>query len=729
MKPSNHSNRRLTSIFTFAVLLFSLTIFSQNTISGKVVDEKGKPVSGANIFIKGTYDGASSTETGDFSFTTTTTGNQTLVVSFLIYETSKTVIDVANFQNKTIKLRESVTSLDAVVITAGTLEAGDKARVSVLKPLDIVTTAGSAGNIIAALQTLPGTQTVGEDGRLFVRGGEANETQTFVDGIRVAQPYGATTNNLPTRGRFSPFLFSGMSFSTGGYSAEYGEALSSVLLLNTQDDPDQNKTEIALMTVGLGIGNTQKWTKSSLSVNANYMNLAPYQTLIPQNADWNSPFQSLSGETVYRYNFNNGILKVYAAFDSSKFDINQENINSPEKIRVDLNNNNFYLNSSYKGVFGNNWQITSGLSYGYSNNKINLDLDKVANDENTAHLKLKLKKNFSDRLKLSFGADYFVTQFNEDFKENSGSVFTNGYDANIAAVYTEADIFFSKKWAAKVGVRASNNDFLNETAISPRISFAYKMAKNSQFSFAYGDFTQTPNAEYIKYSNNHQFESEKASHYILNFQYNKNGKTFRAETYFKDYSNLVKFDTERAVYNSIYDNTGSGYAKGLDLFWRDGKSIKNLEYWVSYSYIDTERNYKNFSSQVTPSFVADHSLSIVTKYWINDWKSQIGFTNLYSSGRPYNNPNETKFMNGKTKSYNSLSFNWAYLVSQQKILYFSVSNVLGSQNVFGYEYANNPDNAGFYNRKEIVPTADRFFFVGFFWTISNDKKDNQLKNL
>nr|WP_315178109.1 TonB-dependent receptor [uncultured Flavobacterium sp.] len=734
MKPtftqqSNHSNKRLKFIFTFAFLVFSLTIFSQNTISGKVLDEKGKPVSGANIFIEGTYDGASSSETGDFSFTTTTTGNQTLVVSFLIYETSKTVIDVANFQNKTIKLRESVTSLDAVVITVGTLEAGDKARVSVLKPLDIVTTAGSAGNIIAALQTLPGTQTVGEDGRLFVRGGEANETQTFVDGIRVAQPYGATTNNLPTRGRFSPFLFSGISFSTGGYSAEYGEALSSVLLLNTQDDPDQNKTEIALMTVGLGIGNTQKWKKSSLSVNANYINLAPYQAVIPQNVDWNSPFQSLSGETVYRYNFNNGILKVYAAFDSSKFDINQENINSPEKIRVDLNNNNFYLNSSYKGVFGNNWQITSGLSYGYSNNKINLDSDKVANDENAAHLKLKLKKSFSERLKLSFGADYFVTQFNEDFKENTGSVFTNGYDANIAAVYTEADIFFSKKWAAKVGVRASNNDLLNETAISPRISFAYKMAKNSQFSFAYGDFTQTPNAEYIKYSNNHQFESEKASHYILNFQYNKNGKTFRAETYFKDYSNLVKFDTQMAAYNSVYDNSGSGYAKGLDLFWRDGKSIKNLEYWVSYSYIDTERNYKNFSSQVTPSFVADHSLSIVTKYWINDWKSQIGFTNSYSSGRPYNNPNEAKFMNGKTKSYNSLSFNWAYLVSQQKILYFSVYNVLGSQNVFGYEYANNPDNTGFYNRKEIVPTADRFFFVGFFWTISNDKKDNQFRNL
>lgn len=716
-------------IVTLAIFLITVLGFSQTTISGKVVDGKNVPVANANVYIEGTYDGGTSNNQGDFNFTTTAIGNQTLVVSFLIYETSKTVIDVASFQNKTIKLRESVTSLDAVIITAGNLEAGDKSRVSVLKPLDIVTTAGSAGNIIAALQTLPGTQSVGEDGRLFVRGGEADETQTFVDGIRVAQPYGATTNNLPTRGRFSPFLFSGISFSTGGYSAEYGEALSSVLLLNTQDEPDQNKTEIALMTVGLGVGNTQKWKKSSLSVNTNYINLAPYQAAVPQAVDWNSPFQSLSGESVFRYNFANGIFKLYAAFDASKFDINQENINYTDKIRIDLKNNNFYLNSSYKGNFGNNWQITTGMSYSYSQNKIGIVTDDIENKENAAHLKLKLRKTISDRIKLTFGSDYFITNFNEDFIPNSGASFTSGYNNSIAAFFTEADIFFSKKFAVKVGLRASNNSLLDETAVSPRISLAYKIAKSSQFAFAYGDFNQTPNANYIKYSNTNKFESEKASHYILNFQYSKDKQTFRVETYFKDYSNLVKYNTPMAEYNSIFSNNGSGYAKGLDLFWRDGKSIKNLEYWVSYSYIDTERDYKNFSTQATPSFVADHTLSLVTKYWISDWKSQIGFTHSFSSGRPYNNPNEVKFMNGKTKSYNNLSFNWAYLLSQQKILYFSVSNVMGTQNVFGYEYANNPNSSGVYNRKEIIPTADRFFFVGFFWTISNDKKENQLKNL
>jgi len=714
----------MRSIFTIIILLCFSGVFSQNTVSGKVTDNKGNPVPGANVFLEGTYDGASSDAEGNFSFTTETTGNQMLVVSFLIYETSKTLIDVANFKGQTVKLRESVNSLDAVIVTAGTFEAGDKARVSVLKPLDIVTTAGSAGDIVAALQTLPGTQTVGESGRLFVRGGEADETQTFVDGIRVAQPYGSTTNNLPTRGRFSPFLFSGISFSTGGYSAEYGEALSSVLLLNTQDEPDQNKTDISLMTVGLGIGNTQKWAKSSLSVNAAYIDLAPYQKAIPQNVDWNRPYQGLSGETVYRYGFNNGMLKLYAAFDASRFDINQENINTPfVKDRVDLRNNNFYLNASYKGNFGGNWQITSGLSYGYGQNKIAFNNNDSENVENASHMKLKFRKSFSDRLKLSFGADYFITNFNEDFGPNT----TNGYNANIAAVYTEADIFFSKKFAAKVGVRASNNNYLNENAIAPRVSVAYKIAKYSQFSFAYGEFTQSPKQEYLKVSN--LFESEKASHYILNFQFNKDRQTFRAETYLKEYRDLVKFQQLNAFENYNFNNDGSGYAAGLDLFWRDGRNIKNLEYWISYSYIDTKRDYRDYREKVTPSFVADHSLSVVGKYWINDWKSQLGLTNSFSSGRPYNNPDDIKFMNGKTKSYNNVSFSWAYLLSQQKILYFSMSNVLGTENIYGYEYATEANPNGLHDRKAITPTADRFFFVGFFWTISQDKKTNQLDNL
>lgn len=717
----------MKNIFTLLFLTFSIVAFAQQTISGKVVDEKGRPIAGANVFIEGTYDGDSSNEQGNFSFQTIVTGKQKLVVTFLTYETFNQEITVEDFKNKTVKMKESVNTLDAVVITAGTFESGDKARASVLKPMDIVTTAGAAGDIIGALLTLPGTQTVGEDGRLFVRGGEADETQTYVDGLRVSQPYGSTTNNLPTRGRFSPFLFSGIAFSTGGYSAEYGEALSSVLLLNTIEDPDQEKTDISLMTVGLGIGNTQKWEKSSLSVNASYVNLAPYQVAVPQAVDWNRAYQSISGEMVYRYHFNNGTLKTYMAFDAADFDLNQEDINRPEKIRVDVRNNNFYLNSSYKGYFGSNYQLTTGISYGYSQNKIGIALDDVKNAEHATHMKIKIGKNITERIRLTAGADYFTTKFDEDFAQNAGNTFSSGYDNNIAAAYVETNIFFSKRFAAKAGFRFSYTDLLQESNLSPRFSLGYKISDNGQLSFAYGDFVQSPRQEYLKYSD--RFESEKTAHYILNYEYSKSGRIFRAEAYYKQYRDLVKYDTETVQFDSQFNNNGKGFAKGIDLYWRDNTTFKNLEYWFSYSYINTERDFKNYPKEVTPSFVADHSLSLVTKYWVNSLRSQIGLTHSFNSGRPYNDPNKTDFMSGKTKTYNNLSFSWAYLVSQQKILYFSVSNIMGTDNVFGYQYANNPDSSGQFQRKAIGQPADRFFFVGFFWTISENKKDNQLKNL
>ncbi|TRX25491.1 TonB-dependent receptor [Flavobacterium franklandianum] len=704
------------------ILFFTIISFSQTMISGKIVDEKNNPVFNANIFIDGTYDGATSNSDGDFSFTTTAEGNQTLVISVLSFEIKKLEIVMNKFQNKTIILKRIATELNEVLITAGTLESGGKSRVSVLKPLDILTTAGNPGDIVSAFKTLPGTQIVGESGKLFVRGGEANETQTFVDGLRVAQPYLQTTNNVPTRSTFSPLLFKGTSFSTGGYSAEYGEALSSILVMNTIDEPDLEKTDIGVMSLGTSLGNTQKWKNNSLSVNTSYINLQPYQALLPDNIEWIKPYQSIGGETVFRQKLDRGLLKFYASYTAANFDLKQDDINYPEKIRTQNKNNNLYSNLSYKGGFGTNWNIFAGISFAKSQNSGIYDVYYYDSSENASHLKLKFVKPISDKIKTSFGADYFYTNFSE-----SVTNFNSGYNSNIFAAFSETDFLFTNNLIAKVGFRFSKNYLLDESSIAPRLALGYKLAKNQQFSMAYGTFEQAPKNDYLKYSTN--LQAEKAQHYILSYEFNKDKQIFKAEVYYKSYDNLVKYDTKSPVFNSNFNNSGTGYAKGLELFWRDNKNIKNLEYWISYSYIDTERDYANFPKQATPSFVADHTLSLVTKYWIQDWRSQIGATYTFSSGRPYNNPNETAFMDGKTKSYNNLSVNWAYLISPQKILFFSVTNVAGIKNVYGYNYSNRPNSAGIYKSQAIVPTADRFFFVGFFWTISKDKKTNQLENL
>jgi outer membrane cobalamin receptor len=232
---------------------------------------------------------------------------------------------------------------------------------------------------------------------------------------------------------------------------------------------------------------------------------------------------------------------------------------------------------------------------------------------------------------------------------------------------------------------------------------------------------------YLKFDND--IQAQNTAHYILNYQYVKDHRIFRAEVYRKEYDNLLKYDTEMPGFDSQYSNVGHGYAQGLDLFWRDNKSIKNTDYWLSYSYLDTKRNYQNFPERATPNFANTHNFSAVAKYWIDDWKSQVGFSYTFASGRPYTNPNTNTFLSEKTKPYNSISLNWAYLISQQKILYFSVNNVLGFKNINGYQYANTPDVNSNFSRRALHPAADQFFFVGFFWTISDNKTDNQLDNL
>lgn len=721
-----------TTVLPKYLILCTLFLFigifaqAQTTLSGIVTEKNGTPILGANVYLDGTYDGSTTHLDGTFTFTTTETGVQTLVVSFVSFETFEITQDVSTFKNYKVTLVEDVNSLDTVVISAGSFEASDNSKVSVLKPLDVVTTASALGDFVGALQTLPGTTTVAEDGRLFVRGGDANETQIFIDGLRVFSPYTPTTANTPTRGRYSPFLFDGITFSTGGYSSEYGQALSSVLLLNTIDEPDQEKTEIGVMTVGATLGNTQKWENSSLSVNGSYVNLSPYVALLPDRNAYEKPFEVLSGETVYRHKIDDGLLKVYAAFDTTNFKLTLEDINVADGIPFGLKNNNFYSNLSYYTPLGNKWRLESGGSYTYTKNKTNIDTSTIDTEENSIHVKAKLRKSFNSKFKLIFGAEQFMTDYNERFDTPfaDGEI---GYDNNISAVFTEADYVFSRNFAAKVGLRGNYSNLFNETTVSPRLSLAYKTGRNSQLSLAYGDFYQQPQSNFLRFTD--ELKAAKSQHYIANYQYSANDRIFRAEIFRKEYTNLVTFTDEIAAFDSAFGTNGNGYAQGLDLFFRDNSSIKNTDYWVSYSYLDTERDYLNYPTAATPNFANTHNLSVVGKYWIDNWKSQVGFSYQYSSGRTYTDPNLGGFLNQKTKSFNNISVNWAYLISKQMILYASVNNITNFKNVNGFQYADTPNPMGIFDRRTLRPAADQFFFVGLFWTISEDGNDNQLDKL
>lgn len=718
----------MKTTFTLLLMMVFATAIAQVKISGKVVDQSGQAVIGANVVVKDSYDGASAGADGSFSFTTTETGKRILTVSAIGYRTAEQEIDLTRAIEINLTLQEEFNELEAVTISAGSFTAGEEKRRTVLKAIDIATTAGATADIAGALNTLPGTTKVGETGRLFVRGGDDSEARTFIDGMAVLNSYNVSAPNTPTRSRFLPFMFKGTSFSTGGYSSEYGQALSSALILNSKDKAEMNQTDIGILSVGGELAQTHVFDRSSLSGKISYTDISPYYKIIRQRVDWKDPYKSFDGNAAYRQQIgdNGGYLKLYGNYSQADFSMYQHDIDEPaNKQLYDIRNQYAYGNAAYAQPLNERWSVRGGLSYSYNENAIEIAGAPMSETEKGFHGKGVLEHTLSDKAELRVGTEVITRTYKASrFDEVSSTSQSQGFDEMISATFAETEIYVTNNIVTRLGVRTEYNNLLGKFSLDPRMSVAYKPFDHGQFSFAYGTFRQSAKNQYVRI--NEGLKNEKAEHFILNYQVITDNRTFRIETYYKKYSDLVKFGN---VEQTLINNTGTGYARGAELFWRDNKSLKNVDYWISYSFLDTKRDYLNFPNEAMPAFASRHNFSAVYKHFVNALKTQIGVTYSYGSPRPYNNPNSDAFNAGRTPSYHDLSANFSYLPKNWLIVHVSCTNLLGRDNIFGYQYSSTPDGNGVYAREAIKQPARHFLLVGVFITLSKNKTVNQLPNL
>ena len=711
--------------FSLLLLQFGIQFgFSQTLVRGILTDDSSRPVPLANVFLEGTYDGAMSDANGTFSFETTEAGYHNLVIRVIGFkEFRKEVMLSGDPVFVEARLVEEISQLKAVTISASAFTASDESRRTVFRAIDIATTAGATADIAGALNTLPGTQKVGESGRLFVRGGDGDETKTFIDGMLVLDAYSPSAPNSPSRGRFLPFMFKGTSFSTGGYSSEFGQALSSVLALESKDESELTRTDIALLSVGGDITHTQAWQGGSAAAKIQYTNLRPYVSRIRQEIDWDKAPVSIEGIGSFRHHLTKtGLLKIYANFNRSDFSLVEHSIDDPVQTQLFSQNNAYmYINASYKDILNDNWIIRGGLAYSGLDDAKGIGQDVIKENENGAHVKTVMEGTIHDQVELRAGVEVFTRKYAYDMATTGGDAPDNRFEENITAVFAETDLFASNDLVTRAGVRLEHNNLTDAVTLDPRLSLTHKAGDNGQVSLAWGMFSQTPKNEWLRRQPG--LDPERASHYIVSYQRINNNRTFRFEAYHKQYEDLVKLK------NGTVTNTGLGYARGLELFWRDNESVANLDYWISYSYLDTERDYLDFPVMAIPSFASKHNISVVAKYFITRLRSQLGATWSFTSGRYYNNPNEPEFNAGRTPSYRDLSFNWSYLPKPYLIVYFSCTNLLGRDNIFGYEYGSVPNDDGLYNSRAVRQPARRFLFLGLFYTISKDKSVNQLPTL
>ena len=740
---------------TFGILIFiSSALMGQTVISGKVKDTRGRPVAGASIALKNTYDGATSDSSGSYSFSTAEKGNQTLLVTSVGYKLLEMPVELHGARlNIDFALKEEPSELRAVTITAGSFEAGDSKRGAILSSLDIATTAGSNADITAALKTLPGTQQVGEQEGLFVRGGAGYETKQYIDGTVVNNPYYTSVPDIAQRGRFLPFLFKGTVFSTGGYSALYGQALSSVLLLESIDLPEKSEVSanISPLVIGAGTQQLANDKKSSWGITYNYANVGLYFAAVKQVPDYFTIPQFHSGDANFRIKTKSGgMIKYYTTFGYNTLGLRRPDIDSAYlKDAYSLNNHNWYNNLSWKEYLSNGWKMNLGASYSTNKDNIVQEIQDpnnqprqfpdslywmqyknftLNNRQDLAQIKAVFEKRIGSLSAIRFGSEYWYAYNPAIYNDTLHTLIDNYY-----AAFAESDIYVTNDLAAKLGARFEHSSIISKSDIAPRISLAYKTSRHAQVSLAYGIFYQEPENQLLAYTTNLGFT--KAIHYIINYQMMTTERIFRVEAYYKKYESLVRTIPYNYFY-ATYDNGGGGYAKGIDFFWRDKKTFKNFDYWISYSYIDTKRQYLNYPGQLMPDYAATHTASIVMKRFFTDLKAGVNVTYSFATGRPYYNfmiNNNTKYYiadQGKTKDYSSLNFSAEYVPSLGKknaktfvVLFASMTNVLGYTPVFGYSYSFSGQV-----KQPIGLPADRFYFIGCFLSWGVDRTQDAINN-
>jgi hypothetical protein len=733
--------RIFTLLFTF---VFTFTLIAQITISGKVLGRNNKPLKDVSVTLKDTYDGATTDETGNYKFETSEKGSQTLIFShpkFIEIEKSIQVEDKNLILNA--ELKESVSEIDAVIISAGSIEASDKKRATtLLTPIDVYTTAGANGQISSALETLPGVQKVGESEGLFVRGGTGTETKFFMDGNLVNNYFGNSVPGIKAMDRLNTSLFKGNVFSSGGYSAVYGQALSGVLALESIDLPERNAADFGISPIFAsgGIQRVNQEKTHSYGISLGYSNLELMQKILKFNTDFEKAPNSFGGNGNFRIKTSRGgFIKYYGSYDTSSMKLSSPNLddeNSSDKINQ--NGKNTFHSLSYREKFGR-YTLNLGSSYTFNQNILyfsnvdqngsspfNNDIDSKGNYFNA--------KALIERKLFKISAIRAGIELNTTKEETWVSIAQKKYEFrdDITSLFAETDLGISNDLSLKIGARAENSSSINRWNFSPRFAMAYRISKEWTSSLAYGTFFQNPESRFL--TENYQPNYQRADHYIFQVQRAADGRSLRLETYYKKYQDLIKTTTD--FYRPIaVNNNGSGYAKGVELFWRDKKSLKNIDYWVSYSYLDSKRDYLNYTESLFPNFAAKHTLSVVAKKFVTNWKTGFNISYNYNSGRPYynfvtENGNTVLKNQGFVKDYQAVNFSLNYLPNLGKkdaraftVLVLSINNVLGTKNEFGYNFSSNGMKS-----RAIVPPTNTFVFIGAFISFGTDRTLEAINN-
>jgi hypothetical protein len=632
-----------------AFLIFSISSIAQTaSVRGFVNDQDtGEPILFCNVVIEGKTIGASTDVNGFFNITDVPIGNQNILITYIGYDTLRTSITLKENQilTRKLELKQSAIKINNVTISADKQEQKTEVKVSVTKitPKDIklIPTIGGEPDLAQYLQVLPGVVFTGDQGgQLYIRGGSAIQNKVLLDGMIVYNPFHSI-------GLFSVFdtdIIRTADIYTGGFGAQYGGRISSIMDIKTRD------------------GNIKRYGGrfSATSFGSKILFEGP---LIKKGG--NASFV-VSAKTSY---LDKSSQLFYTYIDTAGLPYNFTDLYG--KISVNGSNGskwnvfgfNYVDNVSYRDVSSLGWKsngigsnfvlVPEGSSaliegnFAYSSYLIGIE-EALSAPRSSGINGFNLGLNFTyfnGENELKYGLE--VLGYQTDFD------FTNASDLQISQKEnsTELSGFINYKLKGErlivePGIRIYKYNSIAAT-FEPRLGAKFLASDRLRFKLAAGKYSQnlvSTNSDRDVVNLFYGFLSapedipdeflgkeisnglQKANHLIVGMEYDfSDNIDFNLEGYVKEFSQLTNINKDKISINDPDFIVEKGLAQGVDLVLK--YSNPKFYFWAVYSLGYISRTDENQTYR--PHFDRRHNVNLVATY-------KFGFDNSWSLDARWN---------------------------------------------------------------------------------------------
>ena len=734
------------------------------TINGFIYDASNREaLIGANIYLKGINIGTSSNSSGFYVLPVTNSGTFELVVSYVGYKTFQQNVTLTPNQNKRIDiyLNPDVILGEEIVVTGDSSRTIDKLFNKPVSKVDLSPVQLNKvpqvveSDLLRTLQSLPGIVPVSDfSSAIYVRGGTPDQNLFLLDGTDVYNPEHAF-------GLFSTFNMDAIKkveVYKGGFSAEYGGRLSSVINV-TNNDGNRNKFEGKVSLSLLALNTTLQGPIGKFGSLSGSLRRTYFDQTLGKVIDEIPDYYFLDGNLKAFFDIdetNKLIISFYGGIDDLNFTLDK---NRQESLGFDYVWGNQTGSINWRSIispklFGNFWITGSRFFSDFNFDDVDFKEENVIRD---VTLKGALEYFFDDHWNFNFGFEQKNVSGGLKQKFTGGRVDVSKHRI-LYTLYLNSKWKPNPLWDIEFGVRAnyfdSDKDYKN---LVPRLSIKYRLTETSNLKFATGIYHQYANRiprlffvsiwtsadEYVKGSS--------ASHFILGYQRElaKNIE-FEIEGYFKNYTNIysynptfladIKPDTytedNLPLFNSSRGlfNEGSGKSFGVEFLVR--KDVGAITGWVAYSLARTEFtiNRVNKENPFTPRHDRTHAINIVSSLDLNnmfnelsgrqfvnyDKKWNLGLNFTFFSGQPITLPSSVYFINQfpdwepsnnslaiypsginefRLPFYARLDLSLTYEINYKGwslAPYLQIFNLLNRKNVWFIEYKNELKNGTIY---------------------------------